>query len=98
MKEPSPGGPFVADRSPGSRAGDFADHAGEVARGVGAEFEADRVGEAAGGEHVLHFIGEVDGVLFLHGDVAIAGDAEGGGGGDVFPGKNSWRGWRRGLR
>ena len=63
------------------------DHAGEVARGVGAEFEAHGVGEAAGGEHILHFTGEVDGVVLLHGDVAVAGDAEGGGGGDGFPGE-----------
>ena len=33
---------------------------------------------------VLHFPGEVGGVLVLDGDVAIAGDAEGGGGGDGF--------------
>ena len=75
--------------------GDVLDHAGEVARGVGAEFQAHGVRETAGGEHLLHFAGEVDGVLLLHGDVAIAGDAEGGGGGDVFRREKARRRGRR---
>ena len=69
--------------------GGLADHGGKVAGRIGADFQADGIGEAAGGEHVLHFIGEVDGVLFLHGDVAIAGDAEGGGGSHVFARKQA---------
>ena len=82
-----------------SGGGDLLDHPDEVARRVRAEFQPHGVGEAAGGEHFLHFAGEVDGVLLLDGDVAVAGDAERGGGGDVFAGeKLARRGWRRGLR
>ncbi len=73
----------------GSGGGDGSDHAGEIAGGIGADLEADGIGEAAGGEDVLHFIGEIGGVLFLDGDVTVACDAEGGGGLHVLSGKKA---------
>ena len=73
----------------GGGGGDGSDHAGEIARCIGADFKADGIGETAGGEDVLHFVSEVGGVLFLDGDVTVARDAEGGGGGDVLSGKKS---------
>lgn len=78
-----------ADDFLGACGGDGLDDFGEVAGGVFAEFEADGVCEAACGEDVFHFTGEVDGVFFLDGDVAISGDAEGGGGGDGFAGEKA---------
>ena len=63
------------------------DHTDEVARRVGAQLKPDGIREAARGEDILHFPGEVDGILLLHGDVAIPRDAEGGGGHDLFSGK-----------
>ena len=71
----------------GAGLGDFLDDAEEVAGSAGGDLDADGVAEAAGGEDLLHFVGEVDGVLLLDGDVAVAGDAEGGGAGDHFAGE-----------
>ena len=67
------------------------DHACQVLRCIGADLEAHGIGEAAGAEDFLHFVGEVGCVLFLYGDVAIAGDAERGGGGDFFTGEKLFR-------
>ena len=56
--------------------------ANQIARSIRAKFKAHRIGKAAGGQDVLHFASQIDGILFLHRDVAIAGDPKGGGGRD----------------
>ncbi len=73
----------------GAAAGDRVEQVEQVAGQGGGDLEPHGVGELAGGEHLLHLAGEVDGVLLLHRDVAVAGDAEAGGGGDALAGEQA---------
>ena len=71
----------------GACGGDLLDHARQVFWRVGADLEAYRIGKTTGTENFLHFIGKVDRIFFLHGDITVAGDAECGGCSDFFTGK-----------
>ena len=51
------------------------------------DFNAHGVGETAGREHILHFIGQIIDVVFIHGNVAVAGQSKDSAGGDVFAGE-----------
>jgi hypothetical protein len=71
----------------GFRAAEVADDASVIARGTGFDLNADGGAFQASFQHFLHLAGEVEGAFVINGDVRVAADAEAGGGGDFFGGK-----------